>query len=104
MCHVSADALQLAPILLYKRVMTRELLDWTESRFLTKHGLQGCLALDTCDGRHLEVGWRSHASCQLLCKINADTHTGPPCHSWGIADARGQNWACDILNQSEENP
>ena len=70
--------------------------DWTESRFLTK--------LDTCDGRHLEVGWRSHASCQLLCKINTDTHTGPPCHSWGIADARGQNWACDILNQSEENP
>lgn len=58
-----------------------------------------CLASDTCDGVHLEVGRRSHASCKLLCRLNVDTHTGPPGHSCRIVDAQGQNKAYDILNQ-----
>lgn len=63
------------------------------------HGPGPCLASDTCDGVHLEVGQRSHASCKLLCRLNADTHSGPPGHSCGIVDAQGQNKAYDILNQ-----
>ncbi|KAK5866582.1 hypothetical protein PBY51_020763 [Eleginops maclovinus] len=55
--------------------------------------------LDTCDGVHLEVGWRSHASCKLLCRFNMHTHTGPHMRSCGIVDAQRQNRACDIYQR-----
>lgn len=91
-------------LLFIQQARTNAMYGWKWEQIPRKAWPGPCLALDTCDGVHLEVGWRSHACCKLLCRLNTDTHAGPLRHSCGIVDAQGQNRACDILNQSEGNP
>lgn len=100
--HADAVVILSAAVMLHllfiHQAMATELYGWKGEQIPHEAWPGPCLASDTCDGVHLEVGWRSHASCKLLCRLNTDTHTGPPRHSCGIVDAQGQNRAYDILN------